>query len=53
MTQENRIIGEKITISSEYFDELLDKAYMLHCLEELGVCYWDWYDEALRYFDES
>lgn len=39
---------EMITLTKVEYQRLLDRDFMLDCLEAGGVDNWDWYDESLK-----
>ena len=43
---------ETVTISKEDYEELLDDSLFLNCLRNNGVDNWDWYDEAISYYQK-
>lgn len=45
--------NEKVTITKEQYDELLEDQRFLRCLEHAGVDNWEGYDFALEYFNEE
>lgn len=44
---------EKITISLEEYESLLEQVRWLECLELAGVDNWEGYDEAVSMFQEE
>lgn len=47
---------ETVTITKKRYEELLDHAFKLSCLEAGGVDNWEWYSDSLRehgYFEED
>lgn len=44
---------ETVTISKDEYETLKRDQLFLHCLESNGVDNWDWYDEAVREYDDS
>jgi hypothetical protein len=43
---------ETVTISKEKYESLLDNSLKLSALEGSGVDNWEWYGEALKYYEE-
>ena len=39
---------ETVEISKREYEDLLDSARLLRCLESSGVDNWEWYDEAMK-----
>lgn len=45
--------NDKVVITKDEYDELLEDQRFLRCLERAGVDNWDGYDFAREYFNEE
>lgn len=46
------ITREMVTLSKKEYDELVEDSMFLEALRMNGVDNWDWYDEAVKTFQE-
>lgn len=46
-------MDDKIEVTLNYFGDLLDRSYMLYCLEVFNIKDWEHYEEALEKFNEE
>ena len=42
-----------VVISKREYDELLNDSRFLQCLESSGVDNWQWYDEAVKEYNQG
>lgn len=46
-------MNETVTISIEEYEQLLDSAHFLECLQAMGVDNWQGYDDACKMYQEE